>query len=491
MTFATTTDLLPHQADAVAKLLPSRVGALFAEMGTGKSRMLIELAKLRAGKRKIDRVIWLCPTSLKPTVVAEILKHTDCGEGAIHVFDEDTDAQSVPQDRLWYVVGIEGIGSSTRLVSALNAVVTEACLVAMDESTYIKGPFAKRTQRLTSIARRARYRIVLTGTPVTQGVVDLFSQFTFLSPKILGYNSFYSFSRNHLEYHVDRRTGRTTGRIVRSHNKEYLAAKIAPYSYQITKDECLTLPAKLRETRWTDPTPQQVHLYEAVKDEILNDGEEVVEVGEDGERKVVFVERGDISDLKILRLFTALQSISCGYYRGERIPSNRVFHVVETCRRLAPDEKVVIWAKYRMAVEDIVAALVAEFGRETVQRFHGGLSPAEKEAELAAWRAAGRFLVATQQSGGHGLTLVEASTMIFFANGFKYSERVQAEDRIHRIGQTRPCTYVDIHVRLPIDARIDQALDRKSDVARGFRQQVESFRRRGLKSRIREAIKAL
>lgn len=255
MTWSTRTDLLPHQADAVAKLLPSRVGGLFAEMGTGKSRILIELAERR--RAKIDRVVWFCPVSVKATVRSEILKHTSCEPEDIVVFDDRTDVGTMPLDRPWYVVGIESLSSSVRIIAAFDALVDERTFVAVDESTYIKGPHASRTRRVTDMSRRARYRAVLTGTPFTQGVVDLYAQMSFLSPKILGYNSFWSFARNHLEYETDRRTGKVTGRIVRSHNTEYIAAKIAPYVYQIRKDECLTLPEKLYDERWVSTSSEQ------------------------------------------------------------------------------------------------------------------------------------------------------------------------------------------------------------------------------------------
>ena len=94
--FETTTELLPYQADAVAKILPSRVGALFMEMGTGKTRTAIELVKIR--HRKIDRVLWFCPVSLKETVRREILKHTDCTDADICVFRGATNERNVNPD---------------------------------------------------------------------------------------------------------------------------------------------------------------------------------------------------------------------------------------------------------------------------------------------------------------------------------------------------------------------------------------------------------
>lgn len=480
MTFATTSELLPHQADAVAKLLPSRVGGLFAEMGTGKSRILIELARIRAAKGKIDRVVWFCPVSLKETVRHEILKHTDASPEDIHVFGDKTTERSIPPV-FWHVVGIESLAQSRRVMLAVNALVTENTFSAVDESTYIKGPRAKRTVRVTEICKRCRYRMVLTGTPFSQGEVDLYGQMTFLSPKILGYNSFGSFAANHIEWEQRRTRGHGRipvfgGRIVRIHNKDYLAAKIAPYIYQIRKDECLDLPPKIYLKRRFPLSVETFDAYQLAKEEILKLYE-------------------DDSGIAIFHLFTVLQTIACGFRKiGDdvrRYGDERLETLLATVGEIADDEKIVIWAKYREAVDQIVGALSDYYGPDTVQQFHGGLSEAARAAELARWRADGRFLVATQQAGGYGLTLTEARYAIFYANGFKASERMQAEDRTHRIGQTRKAVYIDIISDAKIEALIDGALSSKEGALAAFKRRVQVHRKDGLKNRIRAAIAAL
>ncbi|KQO50371.1 SNF2-related protein [Methylobacterium sp. Leaf85] len=472
MTWSTTTELLPHQADAVAKLLPSRVGALFAEMGTGKSRCLIELAKLRAAK--IDRVVWFVPVSVKETIRTEILKHTTCGPEDVVVFDDRTDARTMPLDRPWYVVGIESLSASLRVVAAFNALVDERTFVAIDESTYIKGANSARTRRVTDMSRRARYRAVLTGTPFTQGVVDLYAQMRFLSPKILGYNSFWSFANNHLEYATDRRTGKVTGQITRSHNTDVLAARIAPYVYQIRKSECLTLPPKLFEEHWVPMSHEQRDAADAAKAEALDD---------EGTY--------DNPHIAIFRLFSRLQSIACGYANGEPIRHHRLAGLMDVIERIPDGEKVVVWTKYRQGLNEITAALRAAHGSDSCREFHGGLDERRRGREVEAWRSEARFLVSTQQSGGHGLTLTEASHSVFYASTFKYSERAQAEDRIHRIGQSQPCTYVDIAVSDSIDRRIIAAVRSKGATLAAFREEIDACKKHGLRDRLREMIRAL
>jgi|SRR5579859_1473856 len=490
MSLATTTELLPHQRVAVAKLLPARVGALFAEMGTGKSRMVLELAAIRA--EKWDRLIWCCPVSAKETIRQEVFKHTSLHPSNLYVFDDRTRVRTtLPLDRTVYIVGIESLSSSIRVVAALDALISARSFVVADEATYIKGHRAARTQRLTHLAARARYRLVLTGTPITQGAVDLYAQMFFLSPRILGYGSFWSFAANHLEYEVRPDAygiQRRTGRILRAHNEEVLAAKMQPYVYQIKKEECLSLPNKLHETRWCRLTREQERLYAQAKDEFLT------------------LELADWDGKAIYRLFTALQTIVCGWWNhtdrttGARtlltVPHERLDLLLHTVRSIPCGEKVIIWAKYRRALTEIVAALSAEYGTASVAQFHGGLSERVRNAELAGWRpatadGAARFLVATQSAGSHALTLNEAAYVVFYADSFKYAERVQAEDRCHRLGQTRRPVYLSLCASSTIDSRIQAALARKGDLLRVFQDRIERCRARGLKARAERLVQAL
>ncbi|MDD5486724.1 MAG: DEAD/DEAH box helicase [Dehalococcoidales bacterium] len=471
--FGTMTELMPHQIAAVNKVKPSRAGALFMQMGTGKSRTAIELARLRS--RKIDKVIWYCPVSLKETVRQEILKHTDCTD--IYVFDDKTRARTIPTAR-WYIIGIESMSSSNRVVAAADAITTDKTFIILDESSYIKGHNARRTQRITMISERAKYRLILTGTPLSQGVIDLYSQMRFLSPKILGYSSFYSFAANHLEY-----SEKFPGMIVRAHNVPFIAAKIQPYVYQVTKKECLTLPPKTYESRYFYMTGEQRQWYEQAKDEILAD----------------LLEDDDISSIAIFRLFSALQQIVSGFWR-RRMKGTKFFQSLEfeherintllsTINEMPPDEKIIIWTKFQHDISQIGQALEAAFGTGSVAYFHGGLNEKKKGEQIQLFRKGARFFLATQSSGGHGLTLNEAHYVIYYNNAFKYSERLQSEDRCHRIGQENKVTYIDISCSSSIDDRIEAALSKKGNAVRAFKDEVDKVKDK--KVEMRELIKAL
>lgn len=482
----TTTPLLPHQHPAVAKMLPSRVGALFMDIGTGKSRTTIEIAKIR--QEKYDRLFWFCPVSLKETIRQEWRKHTDLSDEEVKVWDEKVATDHLPTQARVHIIGIESMSSSARVILSYQVMVTEQSFVIVDESSYIKGYNSQRTERITMLSAKAKYRLILTGTPFTQGAVDLFAQMSFLSTKILGYSSFYSFAANHLEYEV--RTNEQgfkvrTGRIVRTHNTDYLAAKIAPYVYQVSKDECLDLPEKLYETRSFNMTNEQYDYYQQAKQEILLD-----------------LDYDDWSSVAIFHLFTCLQAIVCGFWT-RTVPHTqekqhitfkhqRVSLLMDTIASIPDTEQVIIWSKYHHAIGEIKQSIEREHGRESHSEFHGGLTQRTRHDDVSRWQSGGsRFLIATQASGGHGFTWNNARYSIFYADGYKYSERDQAEGRNYRIGQTRRPTYISLCCENSIDERITVALARKESALASFQRSINRYRKDDLKEMALKLVKEL
>lgn len=467
MNFETKTKLLFHQVEAVNKLLPSKVGGLFMDMGTGKTRTITELIFRR--KNKIDKVIYFCPVSLKETIRQELLKHTTLTDQDIYLFDHKTTERNVPTAFV-YVAGIESMSSSARVICTANSLINENTFVAVDESSFIKGHRSLRTERITKISERARYRNIMTGTPLSQGIVDLFAQMRFLSPKILGYNSFYSFAANHLEYHE-----KFPEMIVRAHNLEYLAAKIKPYIYQVTKEECLTLPPKLYETRYCSMTEEQHKWYDRIKDEVLSE-----------------IDPDDWDSVQIFRLFTALQEIVSGFlnWKGKHyeFDNNRPETMLGFIRSVPENEKIIIFCKFQYDIDTIKSTLSKEYGEESVVVFDGRDNPKKRNLIVEQFEKEARFMAVTQSTGGHGFNWQNyACYGLFYTNGFKWSERNQAEGRIEREGQKKKMTFGDVYCINSIDRRIDEAMTKKGSVVRQFRNEVEMVK----KDRIKELIKVL
>ena len=433
------TSLYAHQQAAVEKLEPLPVGALFMEMGTGKSRTAIELAS----RWRVGNVVWFAPVSLKETVRQEIRKHVRWARP--YAFDYKTNGRHLPR-HFWTVIGIESMSSSDRQVLCAHALVSHRTLVIVDESSYIKGHRAWRTLRITDIGRKAGRRLVLTGTPISQGVEDLFSQMRFLDPSILGYTSWYTFARNHLEY-----SEKYPGLIVRAHNTALLADRIAPWTYQVMKDECLDLPPKIYKSLWYEMSYEQREAYEQAKWEILGQADE-------------------LDSYIIFRLFTALQQIVSGYWRRGRetieLPNPRLDTALAWLQETSG--RTIIWCKYLRSLHVLADAL------DNAATLYGKLPEKQRMTELARFQSGeAHYLVATTSTGGHGLNLTEADQVLFYEQSFKYAERMQAEDRCHRIGQDKKVLYADLSCSASIDERIRDSLAKKRNVVEDFRAKVE------------------
>jgi SNF2 family DNA or RNA helicase len=285
------TSLYEHQRAAVDKLLPLKIGALYMEMGTGKTRTALELIARRHAAGRIDRVLWLCPCSTLEDIRMNISYHADGAEPLIHM------------------CGLESISQSPRIYGELMACVEgHRTMLVIDESDLVKNHLALRTKRIEQIRSKCAYRLILNGTPTTKSEVDLFAQWYLLDPRVLGYNSFYSFAANHIEYDE-------YGKPQRCLNINYLTTKIAPYSFQIKKDECFELPDITREYSSFSLTENQAIHYEGVRDRLLEKVDE-------------------FDETTIYRLLTALQLVCSGrfVYGTHRIRSEPFLPTRRTIR---------------------------------------------------------------------------------------------------------------------------------------------------------------
>jgi SNF2 family DNA or RNA helicase len=316
------TSLYQHQQEAVKKLLSSKVGALFMEMGTGKSRTALELIALR--QAKISNIVWFCPFSIKWALAEELQKHLADPDDLIHVFSDKTKLGDIPVEKL-HIVGIESVSGSPNTVFCLHKIISENSYIIVDESFYIKNPSAKRTIWISELTRNCRYKLVLTGTPIAHSVIDLYSQIKFLSWKIFGYHSYYAFSKNHVEI-IEEDWGYSKN----ARNTEYLAAKIEPYVYQVTKEECLDLPDKVYQPHYFEMSFEQREAYKLAKDELLYS-----------------LEMDDFKYNNILRLFTVLQQVVCGFrnyeHKVERFKNNRLAVLADMLNYTPKDKKIIIF----------------------------------------------------------------------------------------------------------------------------------------------------
>lgn len=462
---------MQHQQDAVEKLNGVKVAALFMDMGTGKTLTAFEWLRRKA--HKISKVLYFCPVSVKKTIANQLEQHTTAN---YYLFGDKTKQGSIPESD-FYIIGIESMSDSDRMMLCANSLVDENTAVVVDESTYIKNHYASRTRWITEIGKKAKYRMIMTGTPMSNGFKDIYSQMYFLSPLILGYNSFFSFAANHLEY-----SEKYPGVVRRAHDTELLAKKMQPYVYQVKKSECLDLPEKSYSSRYYSLTPLQAQVYQARKDEFF----ELVEKYE------------EIDSTAIFNLFTDLQKICSGYWLSgnETIVAKhgRIDLLKEIIAEIPENEKIVIWAKYMHDIDGILAALKAEYGNDCASEYTGRKNEKERAIEADLFTKHRRFFVGTQATGGHGLNeLVCSSYAIFYNNNFKFGERMQAEDRQHRLGMGSSVHYVNIIASNTIDERIEKSLDKKESILLSFQREIQEIRKlkSGAEEKLKEVLKKL
>lgn len=447
------TRLFPHQAQAVKKLLPIRVGALYMEMGTGKTRTALEMIARRHAAGKIDRALWLCPCSVKTSLRAEISKHA---EGALSFIA---------------IHGIESLSSSVRLYAALERFISGGrTMLIVDESNLIKNSAAIRTQRITHLASGCAYRLLLNGTPISNTEADLYAQWYLLDWRILGYRSYWSFAANHLEFDP-----RFQHRIRRVLNVDYLADKIAPYSYMVKKSDCLALPGKQALKVGFALAPHQRAHYEATLRAFLN---------------TFSTRTGGIGDIAIYRTFIALQAITSGR-KILSLPEEHIRHDpmfesfdenprIQCLRRVlqGAGDKVVVWVKFTHELFDVKRLLEAEYGLDSTALFYGGISQRLRQRELERFHSGARFLIANKSCASYGLNLQYCHTAVYYNNDWNWATRAQSEDRLHRLGQTHNVEIVNIYAEDTIDQRILTCLERKESLAERFRTELK--RRNGV-----------
>lgn len=197
---------MTNQEKAFEKLSRLKVGALFMEMGTGKTKVALDLISSKA--HKVDYILWICPFSIKNEI--------------------DTERRKWHNELTLDIVGCESIGASDKeYIRLLRAVETHKTFIVVDESLKIKNKEAKRTERILKLGEFAEYRLILNGTPLSKNVLDLWTQMQFLSPKILKM-SYNEFKNTYCEYYV---RGRLKGLVKKQYNIEHLISLIQPYIF--------------------------------------------------------------------------------------------------------------------------------------------------------------------------------------------------------------------------------------------------------------------
>lgn len=445
------TEMFEHQKKAFDKLKKLKVSALFMDTGTGKTRTAIEFIDYRFSKEKIDRVIWLCPVSCKGGLIEDIEKHSYYTAAKIENYtDEDI-----------CVVGLESISQSNRTYLKMRNLITDKTYCIIDESHYIKNPDSIRSIRMMKEKDNFKYRTVMTGTPMTNGYQDLFTQLFFLHPAILGYNSFAAFAKNHIVYSEDR-----PDQILKVEDTEYITRRMNPYCYEVNKDECTDLPDKTYQKIYFNMDSEQTSYYFKAREVLVND----------------LIDFENLKATDIFMMFNILHRIACGYvdivfkkqhffFKGNK-RVNEFGKVIKSID--LKSNKCIVWYRYNSDLESIKSY----FEKEDIEAayLNGEQNENEKESNLKAFKNNINILVANISTGAVGHNLQCANYMIYYDNTFDFGDRYQSEDRMYRIGQEKNCTIIDLIAENTIDERISKCLDRKSNALEELRSEINRIK---------------
>jgi len=453
-----------HQLTALEKSWNKENFAYFMEMGTGKTKVLIDNVAMLYDKGKIDGALIIAPKGVVKTwYEQELPTHlADHIENVSVLWQANiTKGQQEKLDSLFeidsalhiLVMNVEALSTEKGVKFASKFINSHKTLMAIDESTTIKTPTARRTKNIIKMGVNAKYKRIMTGSPITKNPLDLYTQCEFLDPWLLDFASYYAFRNRYAEMKTMHLRGRSIQVVAGFQNLGELSDKVKDFSYRVLKEDCLDLPPKNFVKRHITLTADQKRIYEQMK-----------------KHAIAMLNKKVTTTVTVLTQLMRLHQITCGYVTADdgtiqEVESNRLNELMSVLEET--EGKVIIWANYQFSVSDIIKKITKVYGPDSYVHYYG-LTPQEDRQDFIRKFQNDpkcRFIIGTPQTGGYGITLTQANTVVYYSNGYDLEKRLQSEDRAHRIGQKKNVTYIDIIAEDTIDEKIVEALRSKIDIA--------------------------
>ena len=435
-------------------------------MGTGKTKVALDTAVHLFCRQEIDGVLVIAPKGCyRNWIEEEIPKHVHpsikyrmaAWSAAMRKADrwKCDQVMGAKDDTLDFLcINVEAFVSDRALSEAIRFLKNHYGMIVIDESSCIKSHLAKRTKRILKLRDLAEYRRIMTGTPVTENPLAIFTQAEFLDRGLTGFRTFTEFRSYYaIMVHI-RNTKVDFWKVEGFRNTEQLTHNIKRFSSRVLKRDCLDLPEKIYETYQVDHTVEQARIYREIQDECLS-----------------MFDNGEIVTApNALNTLMKLHQINCGFIKDDNgeivhLPSNRIKALMEVIEQM--DGKVIIWGHFDVDMELIATAIADQYGPDSYGLHYGLTSDADRADTLGRFKSDPecRFFIGTAASGGRGLTLIQASNMIYYSTDYSLEKRLQSEDRAHRIGQTKNLTIMDLVVPGTIDQKILKAHRSKKDLS--------------------------
>lgn len=438
-------------------------GELF-EMGCGKTLTTIAVAGALYNLGKIDRVLVVAPTSVCSVWPHDLNQFAAFPwEARVLLGDKKKRLKALNELENWPFkalrIAVINYESTHRdgIFEALAAYKPE--LIVCDESQRIKNPSAAQSKALHKLGDAAPFRMILSGTPVQNNAVDLYSQYRFLDPSVYGDN-FYAFKNRYCIM-----GGYGQHQIVGYRNMDELVDKEHSVAYRVTKEECLDLPQQTFINRYVQFTDSEQAIYEQLRKSSFLE----LETGE------------NVTATTILTMYLRLMQLTGGFLtadestRPKQVNTAKLDALADIVDDYVVDagKKLVIFARFRAeiaAIENLLRLRKIQYGS-----IYGDV-PMEERGKIVEdfqTNPDTKVFVAQIQTAGLGITLHAASTAVFYSYDYNYANYAQALARIHRIGQRLPVTYIHLVVDGSIDEKILAALENKEDMAKTV---VDSWR---------------
>lgn len=438
--------------------------AYFMEMGTGKSKLIIDVIAYLYDSGKIDGAFILGNKgSYRNWYENEIPTHMPD-----HVRYWMTYWDSLPTSELKrsyallekpmvklkiFIMNIEALAFARSYEAAEEFCLRHNTIMIIDESTTIKNPDAKRTKAAIRLGRMCKYRRIATGEPATNRPLDVFSQCMFLNAKLLGHKSFYTFRARYAQMVKVTAGQRAFNKITGYQNIDELQRKLSEFSCRVLKQDCIDLPDKIYQTYEVEMTDEQKKLYRQLKNDAF----------------AMLSAESIVSTPLVITKLLRLHQLVCGHITDDdgnvtQVKNNRMSALMDVLDEVSG--KAIIFATYRADVELIKKQLIEEYGPDAVVTYYGATSNEDRQTAVKRFQTDStcRFFIGNK-TAAYGITLTAANTVIYYSNDYNLEVRLQGEDRAHRIGQKSNVTYVDLVCRGTVDEKIVRTLKAKKSLA--------------------------
>ena len=453
-----------HQLTALEKSWNKENFAYFMEMGTGKTKVLIDNLAMLYDKGKVNGALIIAPKGVVKTWYEQELpthlpNHIDnvsvLWQSNITKSQQEKLDSILENEMLLHVLimNVEALSTEKGVNFARKFINSHKTLMAIDESTTIKTPTARRTKNTILLGKQAKYKRIMTGSPITKNPLDLYTQCEFLDPWLLDFTSYYAFRNRYAEMKTMHLRGRSIQVVSEFKNLGELSETVKTFSYRVLKEDCLDLPPKNFIKRHITLTPAQKKIYEQMK------------------KAAMAVLNGKVTTtMTVLTQLMRLHQITCGHFTADdgsiqEVESNRLNELMSILEET--EGKAIIWANYQRDVAQIIEHIEKKYGKGSIVDYYGLTPQEDRQDNIRKFQndPKCRFLIGTPQTGGYGITLTQANTVIYYSNGYDLEKRLQSEDRAHRIGQKKTVTYVDLICEDTVDEKIVKALRDKINIA--------------------------